>query len=1494
MAVETLNRQIRVFISSTFRDMQTERDYLVKFIFPQLRKLCESRGVTWGEVDLRWGVTDEQAAEGKVLPICLEEIKRCRPYFIGLLGERYGWIPDALPADLIEREPWLAEHLHGKTSVTELEILHGVLRNPRMAGHAYFYFRDPKYVGTLGDEGNAFAAEKLRTLKENIRRSGFPVRENYPDPKTLGELVLADFTKVINELFPEGSQPNPLDREALDHEAYAQSRERVYIGRQAYFDRLDSFVSGSDARVSSPPRPEQHAMGGHGSSEPGHENKPLVILGESGSGKSALLANWVARHRRAHPDALVLQHYIGATPYSTDWAAMLRRFMGEFKRRLGIQQDIPDQPDALRSAFPNWLYMAAAKGRIVLVLDALNQLEDRDGAPDLVWLPPVMPENVRLIVSTLPGRPLDEIEKRNWPTLKVELLSAAERRTLIAEYLAQHAKSLSTVRGERITAAPQSANPLYLRVLLDEMRLFGQHDRLDERIGDYLKAKSPYELYEIVVARWVQDYGGDSNLVGDTLSLLWAARRGLTETELLQALGNEVQPLPRANWSPLFLAMSDALVSRGGLLTFAHDFLRKAVQAARLPTEQKQQEAHLRLARYFEGQPATPRRTDELPWQLAEGRAWQRLRDLLADRAFLAHAWECNPFEVKAYWAQIEASSPQSMVETYRAQIQYPNLEFDKHHLWRLSRLLNDTGHPEEALPLCGALLEHFRITGDGNSLQAMYCDQANLLRDRGDLDGAMAGLKEAERICWQLGNLEGLQSSFGSQARILLDRGDLDGAMVGLKEAERICRQLGNLGGLQVSLGNQANILQGRGDLDGAMALHKEAERICRQLGNLQGLQAGFNNQANILHGRGNLDGAMALYKEAERICRQLGNLQGLQLCLGNQANILDALGDLNGAMALHKEAERICRQLGNLDGLPSTLCNQANILYARGDLDGAMALHKEAERICRQLGNLQKLQSILTSRANILCARGDLDGAMALHKEAERICGPLGNLDGISLSLGNQANILCARGDLVAAMALHKEEERICRQLRNMNGLSRTLGNQANILYARGDLNGAMALYKEAEQISRQLGNLDSLSHTFSNQAIILYARGDLNEAMALHKQAEQISRQLGNLDGLQSTLSSQANILGDRGDLEGAMALHKEAERICRQLGNLAGLSRTLGNQADILYARGDLDAAMALHKEAERICRQLGNLDGLSLILGNRALILQARGDIDGAMALLKEAEQICRQLGKLDGLQSTLSSQANILYARGDLDRAMALHKETERICRQLGNLKSLSCSLGNQAFILEVHGNLDGAMTLHQEAERIFRQLGNLDGLSRSLGNQANILYAHGDWDGAMTLSKEVERICRQLGNLDSLQLSLGTQANILYAQGDSDAAMALHKEAERICRQLGNLSGLSLTLGNQANVLYARGDLDGGMALHKEGERICRQLGKVDGLARSLVNQALLLQKTGRTRESVPLAEEAHQLATSHGYAALAKQIEPIMNAARKAPEAE
>ena len=85
------------FISSTFKDMQAERDILHERIFPRLRALLKSCGEEVQEVDLRWGVdtvnmTEEESGY-EVLRICIDAIDRCKPYLVVLLGERYGWIP---------------------------------------------------------------------------------------------------------------------------------------------------------------------------------------------------------------------------------------------------------------------------------------------------------------------------------------------------------------------------------------------------------------------------------------------------------------------------------------------------------------------------------------------------------------------------------------------------------------------------------------------------------------------------------------------------------------------------------------------------------------------------------------------------------------------------------------------------------------------------------------------------------------------------------------------------------------------------------------------------------------------------------------------------------------------------------------------------------------------------------------------------------------------------------------------------------------------------------------------------------------------------------------------------------------------------------------------------------------------------------------------------------------------------------------------------------
>ena len=210
-------------------------------------------------MDLRWGITEQQANEGQVLPLCLAEIERSRPYFIGLLGERYGWIPDTIRPEVIQREPWLKEHVKGRTSVTEFEILHGVLNNPQMADHAFFYFRDPAYAAdpSLSDDDRRDMVErnirteverygaaeatrrtqdrkaKLAALKQRIRDSQFPLVEPYANPEALAEIIRKQLDELIDRLYPEEDVPDPLVPERRAHEAHAKNKRFACTDRPA-------------------------------------------------------------------------------------------------------------------------------------------------------------------------------------------------------------------------------------------------------------------------------------------------------------------------------------------------------------------------------------------------------------------------------------------------------------------------------------------------------------------------------------------------------------------------------------------------------------------------------------------------------------------------------------------------------------------------------------------------------------------------------------------------------------------------------------------------------------------------------------------------------------------------------------------------------------------------------------------------------------------------------------------------------------------------------------------------------------------------------------------------------------------------------------------------------------------------------------------------------------------------------------------------------------
>jgi len=633
------HRTVRVFISSTFIDMQRERDILVKDTFAALRAMLRTRGVELLEVDLRWGITQEQSERGDTLPTLLAEIDRCRPYFIGLLGDRYGWVPPggALTPALKSAYPALAEA--AGVSVTAMEIMYGVLTNPDTAARAFFFERDPNWdwKATLTVEERAAVADespgdrdKLVTLKAAVRAKAGRI-ETYETPADIGLAVLKTLGADLDARFTEVEAPDAFEQTMRLHRAYARERRAQYIGGQPYIDQLDAWMSDADA-------------------------KPILITGASGGGKSTLIANWVHAWREAHPKDIVFEHYLGASPDSAEPILVMRRLWDYLNRVTGEAVDLPSGDAKLmdlsaglaqRLAQAN-AFVAHQGGQILLVLDGLDKLS---AELNLRWLPQL--PSIKLLASSLEGEAKIAALGSGWTALTVEPLRPEERRDFITDTLKMWGRNLLPAQIEEILMHPQSGNPLFLKTVLGELRVAATFARLEQTLDDYLTARDLPDLFALMLERLEEDC--EPGLVEKALPLIWASRAGLEEAEILAIIG--ATPLA---WASLRNGLGDGLRDQQGRLAFSHDYLNQAVASRYLANDDSKRDAHLTIAGQFEKHHVDARQAEELPFQLrAAGRfgdekAWGRLEALLIDIDRFANLARRGDVELMSFWLPLK------------------------------------------------------------------------------------------------------------------------------------------------------------------------------------------------------------------------------------------------------------------------------------------------------------------------------------------------------------------------------------------------------------------------------------------------------------------------------------------------------------------------------------------------------------------------------------------------------------------------------------------------------------------------------------------------------------------------------------------------------------------------------------------------------------------------------------------------------------------------
>lgn len=822
-------RIVKVFISSTFRDFQKERDELVKKTFPALRDYCTRRHIVFIDVDLRWGITEEQAEAGEILPICLAEIDHCRPFFIGLLGERYGWIPGHIPVELIAQQPWLREHQ--QKSITELEILHGAIRNSAMQGRRFFYFRSPAYPQGLppaeqSDYGcdDAAATGKLERLKELIRNEAKHNRlklvESYPDPARLAELVGEDLKEAIAADFPE-EEYDELENEKLAHQTFVDARASILVERPALLEDLIRRLSGPSL--------------------------PVVVSGASGSGKTSLLVSLALKLGERYPQACLFTNFVGVSANSTDYSQIIQRLLVEILDRQDSDEEIPEGCAERVAYFSGFFAKLPAQPVTFVLLDGLDQIADVEEALAYRWLPERFPDHVRLVVSVSSPAALEIFSKRGWPVLEVSALTPAEQRQIIVKYLGRYGKRLDAAQSEIILGAQQASSPLYLRALLEEIRIFGDFARLNDRIRHYLASRDAVDLYDKILERLEADYERQSpGLVRRAFSLLAASRHGLTETELRDMLG-----VPQAIWSPLHLAVRESLSNTMGYLTFFHEYLWKAVDHRYLATQEARRAMHRCLADHFTKSEDIDRKADELPWQLMKAEEWGWLRDCLSQfDIFLNLRQRDGESELLNYWKILQPHY--SVAATYTQALRgyaatNPEQDRLRFRMKSAAEFLIRCGFVREAAALQQKIKqlddETFKVEYLGE-LQDSRVDNllalAVNLAEAGEFEPAEAVLRQAQSI---LDKMPGQKSA--EHARILNSLAFAQKNMKRYEEAERNYRAAIALDPLPAYTNNLATLLQ-------ALGQSGEAERLYR--GILDRLPENDNLRAVVLGNLGDL----------------------------------------------------------------------------------------------------------------------------------------------------------------------------------------------------------------------------------------------------------------------------------------------------------------------------------------------------------------------------------------------------------------------------------------------------------------------------------------------------------------------------------------------------------------------------------------------------------------------------------------------------------------
>ena len=305
------------------------------------------------------------------------------------------------------------------------------------------------------------------------------------NPQAIAERIEADLWAVIEREHPEQEPPDALQREGQRHSDYRRARTGLYLGGEAAIEQLESWIAEGEQRI--------------------------LITGESGAGKSALIANWLEAHQRNYPQDLVHAHHLGCTNDASavrpllgrliDTASLLLVEEQKISKPIEVPQDWWELVFKVGEVFALLSPWCERNGRRwILALDGLDRLAE-DDQQALPWIPTTIPPGIHVVASALDCSARTILQDRQYRTHEIGPLGETEQQQLIERYLSRYTKQLESGLQQRVLAHQLAGSPLFLKILLEELRQCAWFDALAEQLDFYLTAETIDGLYGKLLER---------------------------------------------------------------------------------------------------------------------------------------------------------------------------------------------------------------------------------------------------------------------------------------------------------------------------------------------------------------------------------------------------------------------------------------------------------------------------------------------------------------------------------------------------------------------------------------------------------------------------------------------------------------------------------------------------------------------------------------------------------------------------------------------------------------------------------------------------------------------------------------------------------------------------------------------------------------------------------------------------------------------------------